>query len=151
MIASHYDFSKGEPCYPTNTTLSSGTSLSVSAVVKAKRVLIDRGYLCSQRRWDCSNNYTPMIPESITPAPKAQLNTHINTHINTQENTNKEIDNSNELSIGLSSNKKPEEIITLDTNKIIAPNPLVDKGTAGSAARKTEHQRLLELADELWG
>lgn len=153
MIASHYDFSKGEPCYPTNTTLSSGTSLSVSAVVKAKRVLIDKGYLCSQRRWDCSNNYTPMIPESthmisesITPAPKAQLNTHINTHIN----TNKEIDNSNELSIGLFSNKKPEEIITLDINEIIVPTPLANEGAASPAARTKEHQRLLDLADELW-
>ena len=150
MIASHYDFSKGEPCYPTNATLSTETNLSISTIVRAKKVLMETGYLWSERQWDCSNRYIPMVPVNIPYSQSEQLNTHINTNINTQENTNKEIDNSNELSIGLSSNKKPEEIITLDTNEIIAPNPLVNKGTAGSAARTKEHQRLLDLADELW-
>ena len=160
MIASHYDFSKGEPCYPTNATLSTETNLSISTIVRAKKVLMETGYLWSERQWDCSNKYIPMVPVStpivtetnpmVTESTPHSQSEQLNTHINTQENTNKEIDNSNELSIGLSSNKKPEEIITLDTNEIIAPNPLVNKGTAGSAARTKEHQRLLDLADELW-
>ena len=90
MIASHYDFSKGDPAYPTNKTLAKETGLAVSTVVKAKKVLIYRGYLCSQIRYDNSSLYVPMLPSIITHATKENLNTHINTHINTQVNIKEE-------------------------------------------------------------
>jgi DNA-binding transcriptional MocR family regulator len=85
MIASHYDFTKGDPAFPTNKTLAKETGFSISAIVKAKKVLSERGYLCSQVRWDNSCLYTPMIPDAIPYATTNKLNTHINTHINTKE------------------------------------------------------------------
>ena len=92
MIASHYDFTKGDPAYPTNKTLAKETGFGISSIVKAKRVLCDRGYLCSQMRWDNSCMYTPMLPSVTDPSTTYNLNTHINTHINTNINT-KEIEN----------------------------------------------------------
>jgi DNA-binding transcriptional MocR family regulator len=88
MIASHYDFTKGDPAFPSNKLLAKETGLGVSTVVKAKRVLSDRGYLCSKMQWDNSCLYTPLLPENRPSAPIEKLNTHINTHINTQVNTN---------------------------------------------------------------
>jgi DNA-binding transcriptional MocR family regulator len=88
MIASHYDFTKGDPAYPTNKTLAKETGFSVSAIVKAKKVLSERGYLYSEMRWDNSCLYTPMLPDTEGYATSNKLNTHINTHINTNKNTN---------------------------------------------------------------
>jgi len=88
MIASHYDFSKGDPAFPTNKLLAKETGLGVSTLVKAKKVLSERGYLYSQMRWDNSCIYKPTLPGIIDSSPREKLNTHINTHINTQLNTN---------------------------------------------------------------
>ena len=96
MIASHYDFTKGDPAFPTNKLLAKETGLGVSTIVKAKKVLSERGYLCSEMRWDNSCLYTPMLPENITYAQSEKLNTHINTHINTQLNTQLNKKDSNE-------------------------------------------------------
>jgi DNA-binding transcriptional regulator YhcF (GntR family) len=87
MIASHYDFSKGEPAFPSNKLLAKETGLAVSTIVKAKKVLSQRAYLCYQVRWDNSCIYTPMLPDIRGYATKEKLNTHINTHINTHLNT----------------------------------------------------------------
>lgn len=87
MIASHYDFTKGDPAFPTNKTLSKETGLAISTIVKAKRVLSERAYLYSQMRWDNSCIYIPTLPGITDYATKEKLNTHINTHINTQLNT----------------------------------------------------------------
>ena len=98
MIASHYDFSKGDPAYPTNKTLAKETGLAVSTVVKAKKVLIYRGYLCSQIRYDNSSLYVPMLPSIITHATKENLNTHINTQVNIKEESSIELLDINVLS-----------------------------------------------------
>jgi hypothetical protein len=87
MIASHYDFTKGDPAYPTNKTLAKETGFGISSIVKAKRVLCDRGYLCSEMRWDNSCMYTPMLPDITEGSTTYSLNTHINTHTNTKINT----------------------------------------------------------------
>lgn len=108
MIASHFDFSKGDPAFPSNKLLAQETGLGVSTIVKAKKVLSDRGYLCSVMRWDNSCMYTPMIPKSESYALGYQLNTHINTHINTKINTNINNNVSGETSI--SNNLSAEEI-----------------------------------------
>ena len=122
MIASHYDFTKGEPAFPSNKLLSKETGLGVSTVVKAKKVLVERGYLCSKMQWDNSCLYTPMLPdsngmslESSPSAPKEKLNTHINTHINTQVNTNINKNVSNETLI-LSTEVKAEESSAINNN-----------------------------------
>lgn len=87
MIASHYDFTKGDPAFPTNKTLSKETGLAISTIVKAKKVLSQRAYLYSQMRWDNSCIYTPTLPGIIDYATKEKLNTHINTQLNTNINT----------------------------------------------------------------
>ena len=102
MIASHYDFNKKDPAFPTNKLLAKETGLGVSTIVKAKKVLSDRGYLYSEMRWDNSCLYTPMLPKSITYAHSEKLNTHINTHINTQLNTHINKKDSNESLVSIS-------------------------------------------------
>ena len=97
MIASHYDFTKKDPAFPTNKTLAKETGFGISSIVKAKRVLCDRGYLYSQMRWDNSCMYTPMLPDVIEGSTTYSLNTHINTHTNTNINTHIDRESSKEL------------------------------------------------------
>lgn len=97
MIASHYDFTKGDPAFPSNKLLAKETGLAVSTIVKAKKVLSERAYLYYQIRWDNSCIYTPMIPSIKDYATKEKLNTHINTQLNTQLNTQEIQSNSNEF------------------------------------------------------
>jgi len=97
MIASHYDFTKGDPAFPSNKLLAKETGLAVSTIVKAKQVLAQKAYLCYQMRWDNSCMYTPMIPSITEYATKEKLNTHINTQLNTQLNTQEIQSNSNEF------------------------------------------------------
>ena len=114
MIASHYDFKKGEPAFPTNKLLAQETGFSVSSIVKAKRVLVDRGYLYSQIRWDNSCLYTPMLPAGEGYATENKLNTHINTHTNTQLNTqSNEKSDSEESSLVSINQLKQEEVETI--------------------------------------
>jgi DNA-binding transcriptional MocR family regulator len=101
MIASHYDFTKGDPAFPSNKLLSKETGLAVSTIVKAKKVLSERSYLYYQIRWDNSCIYTPMIPSIKDYATKEKLNTHINTQLNTQLNTQEIQSNSNEFDISI--------------------------------------------------
>lgn len=119
MIASHYDFTKGDPAFPTNKTLSKETGLAISTIVKAKKVLSQRAYLYSQMRWDNSCIYTPTLPGIIDYATKEKLNTHINTQVNTQLNTQL-----NEISF----NKK---INLIDVEDVIDLPPVtIETGTA---------------------
>jgi hypothetical protein len=87
MIASHYDFSKGDPAWPSNNTLARETGLSVRSVIRAKNILSDRQYLVSHRQYNSVCEYIPCVPQSAPPCPNGNLNTHINTHINTNINT----------------------------------------------------------------
>ena len=92
MIASHYDFTKGERVWASNKTLAKETGLSVRSIVRAKRVLIDSHYLTSERQYNSVCLLLPIVPKSQEDGHSGQLNTHINTHIinniNTHINTN---------------------------------------------------------------
>ncbi len=113
MIASHYDFTKKDPAFPTNKTLAKETGFGISSIVKAKRVLCDRGYLYSEMRWDNSCMYTPMLPSVTEGSTTYSLNTHINTHINTNINT-KEIEETSieVLDIQILSADKIDELLS---------------------------------------
>jgi hypothetical protein len=87
MIASHYDFTKKDPAWPSNKTLAKETGLSIRSVVRAKKVLTDSHYLVSQRQYNNVCLYIPSDPMSQPLCQDGQLNTHINTHTNTNINT----------------------------------------------------------------
>lgn len=154
MIASHYDFSKNKPCYPTNKTLVTETSLSIPTIVRAKKVLSERGYLVIRRRMDSSCTYTPIIPQSTTmlheitpPAPTDQLNTHINTNRNTNRNTQEiQIDeSSNEDSYNDSKNIKLE-IYSIEDSWSDNPSSTIIRTDTAPA-----EDYWIKKADEIWG
>lgn len=120
MIASHYDFSKGDPAFPTNKLLARETGLGVSTLVKAKKVLSERGYLYSQMRWDNSCIYWPMLTGVIDSSPREKVNTHINTQLNTNINTHININDSKESLVLNQIDIKTEDVITFasETNEI---------------------------------
>lgn len=113
MIASHYDFTKGDPAWPSNKTLAKETGLSIRTIVRAKGVLSDRQYLVSRRQYNNVTMYTPCVPVTIPYSHNGQLNTHINTHINTNINTHRNNKVSNETLDTSISNTK---VNILDTN-----------------------------------
>jgi len=97
MIASHYDFTKGDAAWPSNKTLAKETGLSIRSVIRAKNILSERHYLVSHRQFNNVCLYIPNVPMAQPLCPDGNLNTHINTHINTKE-IHKEIQsNSNEF------------------------------------------------------
>lgn len=112
MIASHYDFTKGDPAFPSNKVLAKETGLSIRSVVRAKNVLTDRHYLVSQRQYNNASMYIPIDPMAQGYGHSGQLNTHINTHINTKINTNINNTVSNETVVPI--NKLKQVDITLD-------------------------------------
>ena len=87
MIASHYDFTKKDPAWPSNKTLAKETGLSIRSIVRAKKVLTDRQYLVSHRQYNNVCMYIPTEPVAQPLRQDGQLNTHINTHTNTKINT----------------------------------------------------------------
>ena len=87
MIASHYDFSKGDAAWPSNNTLAKETGLSVRTVIRAKNVLSDRQYLVSRRQYNNVCLYIPNVPMAEGLCHDGNLNTHINTQLNTNINT----------------------------------------------------------------
>lgn len=114
MIASHYDFTKGEPTWVSNKTLAKETGLSVRSIVRAKRVLTDSHYLVSQRQYNSVCLLTPIVPKSQGDGQSGHLNTHINTHINNKRNTHINIDESSiEDSYSFSNTKEAKEDITI--------------------------------------
>lgn len=120
MIASHYDFIKGEPVWASNKTLAKETGLSVRSIVRAKRVLTDSHYLVSQRQYNSVCLLTPIVPESQGDGHSGQLNTHINTHINNKRNTqinNNEFSNENSYIDSKTKEIKESVNISLDTTE----------------------------------
>ena len=62
VIAYHYNWKNKKPAYPSNKLIAKEASLAPSTVVKAKRVLQDKGWLISKRRMDDTCEYTPCSP-----------------------------------------------------------------------------------------
>jgi len=116
MIASHYDFTKGEPVWASNKTLAKETGLSIRSIVRAKRVLTDSHYLTSHRQYDNVCLLIPRDPMAQGLGQGGDLNTHINTHINNKRNTHINIDkSSNEDLLDNSNTKKiPKEDIQIE-------------------------------------
>jgi DNA-binding transcriptional ArsR family regulator len=73
VIGSHYNWKTGEYSFVSNKTIAKETNLSISSITRARKELVDNGYLCSERRYDNSCVMTPIIPESITYGLKAEL------------------------------------------------------------------------------
>jgi hypothetical protein len=65
MLSSRYNWTKMACAWPSNRIIAADTGLSISAVVKAKKELIDAGFLRVQRQFNNSCKYTPILPENI--------------------------------------------------------------------------------------
>lgn len=109
MIASHYDFTKKDPAWPSNKTLAKETGLSIRSVVRAKKVLTDSHYLVSHRQYNNVCLYIPTDPVSQPLRHDGDLNTHINTHTNTKINTQTN-ENVPEGTLVSYNNLSPEEV-----------------------------------------
>lgn len=89
-ISKHYNWKYQGPAFPSNKTLARETGLAVSSIVKAKRVLVDRGFISSQQRFNNSSEYTCNIPESLV-CSQIESNNEYNNEVN-----NEKIEGSNE-------------------------------------------------------
>jgi DNA-binding MurR/RpiR family transcriptional regulator len=95
MLSSRYNWTKMACAWPSNKLIAEDTGLSVSAVVKAKKKLVEDGFLQIQRQFNNSCKYTPMLPDNIgvvmenytsafkddSYAPKANLKDNIKENI----------------------------------------------------------------------
>ena len=81
VIAYHYNWKNQEPGFPSNRTLARETSLAVSTVVKAKKVLLDRGFITANQRWNASSEYGCNIPEQL-PCSQIETNNEYNNELN---------------------------------------------------------------------
>ena len=61
-IAYHYNWKKGLASFPSISLLESRTGLSKATIHRAKKELIQNGYLEQKRRFNTSNVYLPVIP-----------------------------------------------------------------------------------------
>jgi DNA-binding transcriptional MocR family regulator len=61
-ISYHYNWQEANRAFPSVASLVKRTSLSRATIHRAKKELIDAGYLDSIRRYNKSNLYLPMIP-----------------------------------------------------------------------------------------
>ena len=93
-ISKHYNWKKQLPAFPSNSTIARETSLAVSSVVKAKRVLSDRGFITSNQRWNASSEYGCNIPEQD---PYSQIET--NNEVNNELNNEKKKDSNESLNL----------------------------------------------------
>jgi DNA-binding transcriptional MocR family regulator len=73
VIGSHYNWKSGEYSFVSNKTIAKETNLSISSITRARKELLENGYLLSERRYDNSCLMTPIIPESIGYSLKAEL------------------------------------------------------------------------------
>lgn len=84
-IAYHYNWKKQSPAFPSNKTLSNETSLGVSTIVKAKKTLVEKGWMLSSSRYNDSSEYTPTISEHY-PCSQIETNNEYNNEVNNEIN-----------------------------------------------------------------
>ena len=65
VIGSHFNWSTKEYSFPSNKTIAQESGLSIRSVIRAKKQLVSNRHLVSQSRFNSSNLYTPMVPESL--------------------------------------------------------------------------------------
>jgi DNA-binding transcriptional MocR family regulator len=103
IISSYYNWTKKEMCWPSNKTLATGTGLSISSVVRAKKELAREGYILVNRRHDNSNLYRPILPQNIgyihtehdpyaVRATNNELNNELNNEVNNGQGSNEPLD-----------------------------------------------------------
>lgn len=61
-IGKKYNWAERRDCWPSNATLSKMTDLSIKSITRAKKVLVERGWITSTRRYDSTNIYRPTVP-----------------------------------------------------------------------------------------
>ena len=83
-ISYHYNWKYQGPAFPSNRTLAGETRLAVSTIVKAKKVLIDRGFITSEQRFNNSSYYTCNIPEQAV-CSQIESNNEYNNEVNNEK------------------------------------------------------------------
>lgn len=83
-ISYHYNWKKQELGFPSNKTLARETSLAVSTIVKAKKVLLDRGFITANQRWNASSEYGCNIPEQFL-CSQIETNNEYNNELNNEK------------------------------------------------------------------
>jgi DNA-binding transcriptional MocR family regulator len=83
-ISYHYNWKYQGPAYPSNKTLARETSLAVSTIVKAKKVLVDRGFITSEQRFNNSSEYGCNIPEQLV-CSQIETNNEYNNELNNEK------------------------------------------------------------------
>lgn len=140
-ISKFYNWKDKEACWPSNKTLAKSTGLSIRSIVRSKNELVNNGYLVSHRRYDASNMYIPIVPESHTLGQSGALvssnwppNNEYNNEINNEKNN--EI-NTNQTSF----NKKINlidagDIIDLSSETIVTGSALKEEDSAAAARQR---------------
>jgi DNA-binding transcriptional MocR family regulator len=85
-ISYHYNWKDQKWAWPSNRTLAKETSLSIRTVVRAKSELVSTGHLVSQRRFNDSNVYMPILPSQsgVYPSSDSLTNNELNNEINNE-------------------------------------------------------------------
>ena len=105
-ISYHYNWKKQEPGFPSNRTLARETSLAVSTIVKAKKVLLDRGFITANQRYNASSEYGCNIPEQLV-CYQIETNNEYNNELNNEKKEDSKesfVMNNNFITKGVSDN-----------------------------------------------
>jgi DNA-binding transcriptional MocR family regulator len=94
-ISYHYNWKDQKWAWPSNKTLAKETSLSIRTIVRAKSELVSTGHLVSQRRFNDSNVYMPILPcqDGAYPVSDSLTNNESNNELNNEikEETSNEV------------------------------------------------------------
>jgi DNA-binding transcriptional MocR family regulator len=83
-ISKHYNWKNHRVAFPSNRTLVSETSLALSTIVKAKKVLVERGFITSKQRFNNSSEYGCTIPEQLVWS-QIESNNEFNNELNNEK------------------------------------------------------------------
>lgn len=85
-ISYHYNWKDQKWAWPSNKTLAKETGLSIRTVVRAKNELVSTGHLVSQRRFNDSNVYLPILPcqDGVYPVSDSLTNNESNNELNNE-------------------------------------------------------------------
>lgn len=89
-IASYYNWKDQSPCWPSDALLSQRTGLSISSITRAKKELVADGYLSSDRRYDSTNEYVPLLPVTVPLLTQSTPSAHTDESLCSQGATNRE-------------------------------------------------------------
>ncbi len=159
-ISKFYNWKEQKACWPSNKTLAKATGLSIRSIIRAKKELVNSGYLSSERRFNGSSVYVTLTPchTVTTPVTQWQPNNEVNNEVN---NETRDSDESLQSNINI----KAEEIWRIFENeertKIRRPAGRGNSG-AGRSIKKAGrnnpsgseltrfHQELTRAAKQDW-